>query len=165
MSEREDRSGSGKSGNVQLGFGTLALIAAVLIVLFGRQNEDLEPEIDALRADVRALKTAVQDLADEARAARRAESSPQTPLGKWRALDEKSRIEFLEDGTFTLDDPSGAANGTYTRSWHGRFQLELSRGSAPIEELTGQLSISGSELEIIGPPARGRAVSRYLREE
>ncbi len=166
MSELENGSGSGKSGYMQVGYGTLALIVVIVWVLFGSgQSENLETEIDALRGDVRALKAVVKDLADETRAARLAESSPQTPLGKWRALDEESTIEFREDGTFTLADPGSAVNGTYTRSWHGRFQLDLSRDSAGTEKLTGQLYTSGNELEIIGPPARGRAVSRYLRQE
>ncbi len=165
MSELEDGSGSRKKGYVQLGHGTLALMVVIVWVFFGSgQSEDLETEIGALRGDVRALKAAVQELTDETRAAQRAESSPQTPLGKWRALDEEGTIEFREDGSFTLDGPGSAASGTYTRSWHGRFQLDISHGAAT-EKLTGQLYTSGNELEIIGPPARGRAVSRYLRQE
>lgn len=166
MSELGKGSGSKKSGDVQQGYGMLALIVVILWFSWGgQQSKDLEREIGALRGDVRVLEAVVQDLADEARAARLAESGVQTPLGKWRALDEGSAIEFREDGTFTLDDPGGAANGHYTRSWQGRFQLDLSRGSAAAEKLIGQLYTSGNELEITGPPARGRSVSRYLREE
>ncbi|MEM7355748.1 MAG: hypothetical protein AAF657_33340, partial [Acidobacteriota bacterium] len=94
MSEQANGSGSGK-----LSYGKLALIIVIVWVFFNSgPSEDLQPEIGALRNEVHALKAAVRDLTDETRAAKRAASNPQTPLGRWQAVDDESTIEFREDG-------------------------------------------------------------------
>ncbi len=79
----------GRSQQVNLGCGTLILIALIVLIFSGGRNDEVRREIRDLDATIRQLKTAVESQADEIKALRQTLEASRPPAPRAEAEEKK----------------------------------------------------------------------------